>query len=119
MTRYKDITPDEMLLLAKTIMDTNVTPQQKNCSVCSNIPDFDKEPDDVFDKPNSFAHEDPLYKFIIELREKGKKGLRADALIKSNGLYYHVHILPDSNMRVVFDNVEYCERCGRRLDAND
>lgn len=119
MTAYKDVTPEEMLLLAQTIMDTNVTPKQKNCKICNNIPDFDKEPDNVFGNPSDLTNEDPLYKFIVELREKGEHGLRADALIKSGGLYYHVHVLPDSNMRVVFDNVEYCEHCGRRLDVND
>lgn len=119
MSKYKDITPQEMLLLAQTIMDNNATPRQKQCNVCNNIPDFDKEPDKVFGNPSDLTREDPLYKFILELREKGKHGLRADALIKSGGLYYHVHVLPDSNMRVVFDNVEYCEHCGRRLDVND
>lgn len=119
MAAYKDVTPEEMLLLAQTIMDTHVTPKQKNCKICNNIPDFDKEPDDAFSNTSDLNREDPLYQFIVNLRNKGQKGLRADTLIKSNGLYYHVHVLPNSNMCVVFDNVEYCEKCGRRLDVND
>lgn len=115
MTAYKDITPEQMTLLARTIVDQSLTKKQKECKHCHNIPDFDASPDEAFNSEK--PHEDELYKFIIKLIDKAKNGGRSDALIKSNGLYYHVHI--SMNGRVMFDLIEYCEHCGRRLDIDN
>ena len=109
MPAYKDITQDEIKLMARTIVDQYETPAQKNCKFCH--ANFDLAEMKEIMGTVGFNH----------LRQDGFKwagnfvntGTSTSAIVKLNGGYYRLDTSDFVKYGLI--KINYCDQCGRSL----
>ena len=125
MTAYKDITAEEMTILARAIVDQNETPEQESCPYCHR----DKESYKRFSnfalssaKIGPRAYQKYIWTGKLEFlsndmgAEMTMLGKTQDGFVRIN-LVKNITLLNlKQTSRIFTRKVHYCDHCGRRLD---
>lgn len=123
LTAYKDITPEQMTILARAIVDQNETPDQASCLYCHQNTESYKQFSifaiDTKIEPNLYQ------KFIwigkIEFLSNDL-GAVMTMIGKANNQFYRIDLVKNvsliktkTNNRIFTREISYCDHCGRKL----
>lgn len=123
LTAYKDITPEQMTILARAIVDQNEAPDQASCLYChQNTESYKKFSIFAIDtkiEPNLYQ------KFIwigkIEFLSNDL-GAVMTMIGKANNQFYRIDLVKNvsliktkTNNRIFTREISYCDHCGRKL----
>ena len=123
LTAYKNITPEQMTILARAIVDQNETPDQASCLYChQNTESYKKFSIFAIDtkiEPNLYQ------KFIwigkIEFLSNDL-GAVMTMIGKANNQFYRIDLVKNvsliktkTNNRIFTREISYCDHCGRKL----
>lgn len=123
MTAYKDITPEQMTILARAIVDQNETPDQASCLYCyQNTESYKKFSNFAIDTK---IEPDLYQKFIwtgkLEFLSNDL-GAVMTMIVKTNNQFYRIGLVKNvsliktkTNNRIFTREISYCDHCGRKL----
>ena len=109
MPAYKDITQDEIKLMARTIVDQYETPAQKNCKFCHAKFDLAKMKEIMRAVGLNHLRQDGFKwagKFVAT-------GASVSAIVQLNDGYYR--LTTSDFIKYGLIKINYCDQCGRSL----
>lgn len=111
MPAYKDISQDEIKLMARAIVDQYETPAQKNCKFCHAKFDLAEMKEIV--GAVGFNHLRQVgFKWAGNFVNTGASGI-ASAIVKLNDGYYR--LTTSDFIKYGLIKINYCDQCGRSL----
>ena len=123
LTAYKDITPEQMTILARAIVDQNETPDQASCLYC-------RQNTESYKMFSNFAIntkiEPSLYQKFIWIGKleflSNDLGAVMTMIGKTNNRFYRIDLVKNvsliktkTNNRIFTREISYCDHCGRKL----
>lgn len=123
LTAYKDITPEQMTILARAIVDQNETPDQASCLYChQNTESYKKFSNFAIDtkiEPN-------LYQKFIWIGKleflSNDLGAVMTMIGKTNNQFCRIDLVKNVSLiktktknRIFTRKISYCDHCGRKL----
>ena len=111
MPAYKDISQDEIKLMARAIVDQYETPTQKNCKFCHAMFDL-AETKKIIGTVGLNHLRKEGFKWAGKFVNAGASG-SASAIVKLNDGYYRFDT--SNNIDYGLIKINYCDQCGRSL----
>ena len=123
LTAYKDITPEQMTILARAIVDQNETPDQASCLHChQNTESYKKFSNFAIDtKIEPDLHQKFIWIGKLEFLSNDL-GAVMTMIGETNNRFYRIDLVKNvsliktkTNNRIFTREISYCDHCGRKL----
>ena len=123
LTAYKNITPEQMTILARAIVDQNETPGQASCLYChQNTESYKKLSNFAIDtKIEPGLHQKFIWIGKLEFLSNDL-GAVMTMIGKTNNQFYRIGLVKNvsliktkTNNRIFTREISYCDHCGRKL----